>query len=180
MICKSIGRRSSRQVQSNILNYLDKFRSCQRWVVSKIKIFQPESGPVYNLTTFACTSSYTSYVKMYALQMKGRWESNIIVWFPLMYSQKWNCYFQNRIIMFCLPVPTIYLWEIYIFPGLVCLFCWKIWDRSWGNIYIAHRHMNVEIRTEAAQFLEEEYINGIFVAVWAGLAVSLSRLMCRE
>ncbi len=32
--------------------------------------------------------------------------------------------FQNRIIIFCLPVPTlIYLWEIYIFPGLVCLFC---------------------------------------------------------
>jgi hypothetical protein len=26
--------------------------------------------------------------------------------------------------MFCLPVPTlIYLWEIYIFPGSVCLFC---------------------------------------------------------
>jgi hypothetical protein len=34
-----------------------------------------------------------------------------------MYSQKWNCCFQNRIIMFCLPVPTlIHLWEIYIFP----------------------------------------------------------------
>ncbi len=33
-------------------------------------------------------------------------------------------YFQNRIIMFCLPVTTlIYLWEIYIFPGSVCLFC---------------------------------------------------------
>ncbi len=51
-------------------------------------------------------------------------KSNIDVWFPSMYSQKWNWYFQNRIIMFCFPVPTlIYLWEIYIFPGLVCLFC---------------------------------------------------------
>ncbi len=58
------------------------------------------------------------------LQMKGRWESNINVWFPFIYSQKWNCYFQNRIRMFCMPVPTlIYLWEIYIFPGSVCLFC---------------------------------------------------------
>jgi hypothetical protein len=26
--------------------------------------------------------------------------------------------------------------------------------------------MNVEIETEAAQFPEKEYINGIFVAVW--------------
>ncbi len=61
-------------------------------------------------------------------QMKGRWESNINAWFPCMYFQKWNCYFHNRIIMFCLPVPTlIYLWEIYIFPGPVCLFwCRKI------------------------------------------------------
>ena len=24
------------------------------------------------------------------LQMKGRWESNINVWFPFMYSQKYN------------------------------------------------------------------------------------------
>jgi hypothetical protein len=33
------------------------------------------------------------------------------------------------------------------------------------NIEIAHRHMNVETRTEAAQFPETEYMNGIFVAV---------------
>ncbi len=34
------------------------------------------------------------------------------------------CYMAYRIIMFCLPVPTlIYLWEIYIFPGSLCPFC---------------------------------------------------------
>ncbi len=52
------------------------------------------------------------------LQMKGWRKSNINVWFPFMYYQKWNCCCQNRIIMFCLPVSTLlYLWEIYIFPG---------------------------------------------------------------
>ncbi len=75
------------------------------------------------------------------LQMK-LWESNMNDWFPFMYSQQRNCYFKNRIIMLCLPVPTlIYLWEIYIFPWLVCLFCCRKYvDRSWEYINRSHTH----------------------------------------
>ncbi len=98
-----------------------------------------------------------------------------------MYSQKGNCYFQNRIIMICLPVPTfIYLREIFISPGSVCLFCWReICGPILGIYKIAHWHMNVEIGTEAALFPEREYINGTFLAVYlARKLVNLATNIC--
>jgi hypothetical protein len=47
-------------------------------------------------------NSRTFFLRWYAPQMKGWWESNINGWFPFLYFQKWNCaacYFQNRIRM---------------------------------------------------------------------------------
>jgi hypothetical protein len=65
-----------------------------------------------------------------------------------MNSHKWNCaasrprYFQNRMIMFCLPIPTfMYLWAIYILPGRSAYFsAAKDADCSWEYIHRSQIH----------------------------------------
>jgi hypothetical protein len=55
----------------------------------------------------------------------------------------------------------------YIFPRSICLFCCRKYvDQSWEYINPSQTHMNVEIGTEAVQFPEKEYINGIFIALF--------------
>ncbi len=62
--------------------------------------------------------------------MKAPWESNINIWYDLCIPRNETAlsrYFQNRIIMFCLPISTfMYLWMISVFSGSVCLFCLTI------------------------------------------------------
>ncbi len=71
----------------------------------------------------------------------GRWESNINVWFPFMYSQKWKYYFQKRIKMFCLPVPKLIYLIISVRDscisriGLPILLQGNMWTHP-GNIYV--------------------------------------------
>jgi hypothetical protein len=79
----------------------------------------------------------------------------------------WNKYSQKRNCAGSVPISTFMcLWAIYIFPGSAYSAA-GMWTDP-GNISIDHRHMNVEIWTEAAQIPEKEYINGIFLAVWLG------------
>ncbi len=93
-------------------------------------------------------------------QIKGLWESNINVWFRFMNSQKWNCMAslfpgQNyNVLSPNFQFTLMYLWAIYIFLGLICLFCCSQIGRPILGIYsiIAHRYMNAGIGNEATQF----------------------------
>ncbi len=121
--------------------------------------------------------SFTSL--QYTLQ-KGQWESNISVWFRFMFPRneaELHCHFQNRIIMLCLPISTfMYLCEIYLFAGSVCLFCCSQINRPILGIYksLADTWMS-ELGMRQCSFISEKYINRIFGTeqIYSGLSLTI-------
>jgi hypothetical protein len=99
--------------------------------------------------------------------MKGQWESNINVWVPIYVFPEmkvWSLLIsKNRIKMFYFPISTfIYLWEIYIFPRSVCLFCWSQICEPILGLYETLTDTWMCTGTEAEQFPGKEYINWDF------------------
>ncbi len=100
----------------------------------------------------------------YLLQMKGRWESNINVLY-MEFCWTWkkqpktsSIYKNSKKYAPAEPSVSLSTPQVPTPPNM--------WTDP-GNIYIAHRQINVGVGTEAAQFLLWECINGIFVSVYA-------------
>ncbi len=74
--------------------------------------------------------------------MMGQWESNISVWFPCMSSQKWNCYFQNRIICSVSQFILSYICKRFIYFQVESAFsaAGKYVDRSLEYINRSQTH----------------------------------------
>jgi hypothetical protein len=61
------------------------------------------------------------------------------------------------------PIPTFMFLQAFIYSHLLPILLHKNRWTDRGNIYIAHRNMNVEIGTEAVQLLFWEHIKSDFL-----------------
>ncbi len=99
-----------------------------------IKQFHPKAGAEKGLRR--CSAAAQSTCRIFpsykhfppTLQIKGRWESNINVWFLLLYSQKLNCYFQNYNVLSPISYPHISVRGLHISRiGLLILLQGNMW-----------------------------------------------------
>ncbi len=105
------------------------------------------------------------------LQMKGRWESNINVWFliPIDVFPEIKLLFPKQNYNVLSPISFTYLSvRDYIFPRSVCLFCCREICGPILGIYIRKSLIDtwmgkLGLRPRNSQ--KKEYINGIFLAV---------------
>ncbi len=79
-------------------------------------------------------------IVLHAMQMKGRRESDPNVWFSFIYSHKCNCYLQNIIIMFLLPVRKLRKRFIDFQDRSAFSAAGKYVDRSWEYINRSQTH----------------------------------------
>ncbi len=114
--------------------------------------------------------------------MKGRWESNINVWFSFIYSQKTvqPPYFQNRNYNVLSPNSYTHISVIDLYISRVGLsFSMQPYVWTDPGIYKSLTDARMwEIGTGTAQFPENEYINRIFVAVHSTYLGSAWRNSC--
>jgi hypothetical protein len=105
--------------------------------------------------------------KKYIKTHKSQLSSDMSLWlYDMFYQLTGLCTAKNQYRKFETNIPRkecFYERFIYSHDRSAYSAAGNMWTDP-GNILIAHRHMNGEIWTEAAQFPEKEYINGIFVA----------------
>ncbi len=85
---------------------------------------------------------------------------------------------QNHNVLFPSSYTHIFVRDLYISRIGLPILRRQLCGQILGTIYIALRHMNVEIGSEAAQFPEKEYLHKceFYLAVWDSKASNLRNI----